>query len=509
MAKLNLNTFKMLLERIPVSKIPNIKLEDYPDDIPADFIDRLHVSDEARDYLRGAVRKRNAVKPPVAPGMRDTPPAARVEDRLSLVEFKRRVRFGKPEDLAQLRPEQIPDRIPSGFLAEAPEHMRQVLEPLIFEALSRSLAEQIRKYADKSPVVVKALDASISPPAAIEVDLFKDELTSFMTRYKEIEALRSKALYDKKKAATVQTQLQNLRRETEQLDEKLVLLNEYRNRLETYTETLVEGAQQYPDDAVMFQDAAARINSQLRELDRAIGPYLTYRLQIVNEEMSAQKGQIKALEERTGSIQAEIDQINEQLEGFTKKQLRNQSILASYSAKRERLGELYDKKAENEIVVSESNLTQWLDTFVEAHLNPVAMEQIGGTGPKAKLSLFYLLSRYCESQEDSARQLAAQTSFPVDADKAVEFMLMSERFVLDYFASKKKETSKGISESAKLRRQALGVLEKDLVDELETHKSIFIEAAKLSKQPEPEGHSDSAPTLLQRLLAIFGIGKRG
>jgi len=73
-----------------------------------------------------------------------------------------------------------------------------------------------------------------------------------------------------------------------------------------------------------------------------------------------------------------------------------------------------------------------------------------------------LLNAFCEQQEAAAKKIARNPFVQADPKQAIEYMLISERFILDYFAKKRAEVIEWLGNAADNRLQTLEGLEANL-----------------------------------------------
>ena len=140
----------------------------------------------------------------------------------------------------------------------------------------------------------------------------------------------------------------------------------------------------------------------------------------------------------------------------------------------QRIYDLVNEIKASEIVISESDLILWLDAIVEASLNDASRNRVIKSLRQARISLFYLLNKFCASQEASAIQIAKNPFIQVDPEKAIKFVLMSETFILNYFTKKKNTATAWLSGAAESKMVELDQLQKDILSELrKASKSMF------------------------------------
>lgn len=120
--------------------------------------------------------------------------------------------------------------------------------------------------------------------------------------------------------------------------------------------------------------------------------------------------------------------------------------------------------------------------IVEASLNEESKVRVVKSLRQARISLYYLLNKFCAAQEASALQIAQNPFIQVNPEKAIKFVLMSEQFILNYFTKKKNTATAWLSGAAENKIAELDQLQKDILVELrKASKSLFkIKNQKLS-----------------------------
>lgn len=141
---------------------------------------------------------------------------------------------------------------------------------------------------------------------------------------------------------------------------------------------------------------------------------------------------------------------------------------------KERLSELHQRILSEDWVMSETQLMRWLDVLVDANLYaPEQAQQL----EQAREDMFFLLTAFCEQQEAAARSVARNPFVQADPQQAIQFMLMSERMILDYFARKRAEISEWLGSTAADRLQSLDGLEKQLILEMKQNLNITTQSS--------------------------------
>ena len=137
---------------------------------------------------------------------------------------------------------------------------------------------------------------------------------------------------------------------------------------------------------------------------------------------------------------------------------------------KERLSELHQRILSEDWVMSETQLMRWLDVLVDANLYATDRAELLQS---ARDDMYFLLTAFCEQQEAAARNVARNPFVQADPQQAIQFMLMSERMILDYFARKRAEINEWLGTTAADRLQSLDGLEKELIAEMKKNIALI------------------------------------
>lgn len=376
------------------------------------------------------------------------------------------------EKIKTIPPEKLPSQVPMRALDQiSSPRKRAEVESLLFSTLTKKLHYDLGDLnEEEQAAVTRALEEAKAWRISVEVRQFNEGLANYSELRQELDKLQKVSFPDEEIQKAAKSKQRELNIQLEKVNQLLDDMYRLRKQRENYIDTLIKNMpkdRSHPE----FDEATNRLQEQSRTIERIIAPFLVMRLVDAEHYMADHKNLIKRLESESSVIQQRINVLVDQLDKEAAKN-RNVYILKAYQDKKNQLSELYKQKASKQVAISETDLTRWLDYFVEANVNEYASQNLNVLSNKVKRSLFFMLGKYCEAQEDSARSLATGSNLAIDADKAIQFILLSERIILDYFAAKKREYSQGISETAKMRLKAVELLERDLIEELKETKEI-------------------------------------
>jgi hypothetical protein len=223
--------------------------------------------------------------------------------------------------------------------------------------------------------------------------------------------------------------------------------------------------------AEKLQLSYERLSTQARDIDSALGEFHTLHLEISAHEMREKHLQIntsdankkelfeqmQVLEE---AIRAPAPLVNKLMPWTKNKQLEEN---------KERLSEFHQRILSEDWVMSETQLMRWLNVLVDANLYAADQSQ---QREQAREDMYFLLTAFCEQQEAAARNVARNPFVQIDPQQAIQFMLMSERMILDYFARKRAEISEWLGGAAAERLESLNQLEKQLLEEMQHNLNV-------------------------------------
>ncbi len=124
------------------------------------------------------------------------------------------------------------------------------------------------------------------------------------------------------------------------------------------------------------------------------------------------------------------------------------------------------------MIISENDLTKWLDGIVDVNLSPFSRARAEKSSRRLRLSLFNLMNKYCALQEEAALQIAHNPLVQTDAELAIKFMLKSEKYILDYFSQKREQLSAWLGNAAKMKLEMLDELEQELIQEMRSNLEL-------------------------------------
>ena len=371
--------------------------------------------------------------------------------RMSLEEFVNFARSKPIHELVGLPVERLPDSIPAEMIRNTAQPLRGVLEKMAFDLGVRELREQQLFEQMFGTTAARAIDLAHDNEAEIAHQRLRQKIQDLEPT---LEKWRSRKMTNYAMGQAIIP-----------LRESVTQIHSLRARLARATLVLQDCQKNPTQFADKLRLNIARLNTQSREIDAALGVFHSLHLEIVAAEMREKHQQIQA----SDSNKKELFEQLQALEEIIRRPVSLADKLMPWANRKqveenkERLSELHQRILSEDWVMSETQLMRWLDVLVDANLYAADQAQLLDS---AREDMYFLLSSFCEQQEAAARNVARNPFVQADPQQAIQFMLMSERMLLDYFARKRAEISEWLGTAATDRLQSLDGLEKELIREM-------------------------------------------
>jgi uncharacterized coiled-coil protein SlyX len=188
--------------------------------------------------------------------------------------------------------------------------------------------------------------------------------------------------------------------------------------------------------------------------------------------MRAKREEIDSRQFEGRQIQERIDTLHEKLEksqGTWRRKLQPGAARRERERLQARIHELTQELKNRETVIAERDMTPWLDSVVDASLfaSSNEAERVLRDG---RLQLFHLLNHFCTQQEAAARQVAQNPFLQLDAQQTIEFLMVSERFIVQYFSRKRSDLTRWVGGEAKRKLGELDKVQSGILNEYRRHK---------------------------------------
>jgi hypothetical protein len=376
-----------------------------------------------------------------------------MSQRLNIEEFTAMVRELSPTEMSKLPLDIMPETIPTQLIRNAPAPMRAVLEKMAFAASQAELRAVQRMDQALGATVLQAMDKARGYEADIAISRLQHRMEDLKPT---LERWRNEKISHHSMAQSMLI----LREEVRELQAE-------RARQARAEVVLIQTLQNPGGFAERLRQALDGIRSVSNKVDQSLGEYLVLQLEVSSADMAEKRTQISEADKVRAALFEELAHLEEQVKSPSSWMAR---LMPWNSSKKEdflrqQISDLYQRVMNEEWVMAESQLIRWLDVIVDASLygNSDAGQN---TLRSARLNLFFLLNAFCEQQEAAAKKIARNPFVQTDPKQAIEYMLISERFILDYFAKKRAEVIEWLGNAADSRLQTLEGLEENLVIEM-------------------------------------------
>ena len=387
------------------------------------------------------------------------------EAPLSLKQFLKLLQTLPPSRISELPIEQLPSNIPSDISEKVPIASRSAVDDLIMEANSFHLKRRMRDQETYGDNVVAALDKAKTTSGSANLRVFKNKILLLVDMLQKAQNGTKKVTNETfvKHIGAINNLLIDVRSETIQLHEKLAILDNVKPAND--------------DDKERIEYSKKLLFKQTTTVGKILSEYYILRLKVLARAIHQKRKLIETREATTKEKQQKLDILREQLDEVQtlwKRTMKRKQTKDDTKEVQQQIYELINEIKASEVVIAEDDLILWLDAIVEASLNEESKKRVSNSLRQARISLYYLLNKFCASQEESALQIAQNPFIQVDPEKAIKFVLMSEQFILNYFTKKKNTATSWLSGTAETKLAELDQLQKDILIELRrASKTMF------------------------------------
>ncbi len=388
-----------------------------------------------------------------------------IQAPLSLQQFLKLLQTLPPARISELPIEQLPNNIPADISEKIPMASRSAVDDLIMAANSFHLKRRMRDQDTYGDQLVAALDKAKTTTGSANLRVFKNKILLL------VDMLQSAQRGTRKVGNTtfvkhinaINNLLIDVRSETIHLHESLANLENVKPIND--------------DDTKRFKTSIGLLRKQTASIGKILSEYYILRLKVLARAIHQKRKLIETREETIQQKQQELDILRADLQEaqtLWKRTMKRKQTKDETKEVQQRIYDLVNEIKASEVVISENDLILWLDAIVEASLNEESKQRVINSLRHARISLYYLLNKFCAAQEASALQIAQNPFIQVDPEKAIKFVLMSEQFILNYFTKKKNTATAWLSGAAESKIAELDQLQKDILIELRrASKSMF------------------------------------
>ena len=388
-----------------------------------------------------------------------------IQNPLSLQQFIKLLQKLPPARIAELPIEKLPNNIPADISEKIPMASRSAVDDLIMTANSFHLKRRMRDQESYGKHVVAALDKAKTATGSANLRVFKNKILLLVEILQSAQRGTKKIGNDTfvKHITSINNLLIDVRSETISLHECLNILEEAKPKND--------------EDKKRFAASILTLKKETQSVGKILAEYYILRLKVLARAIHQKRKLIETREETIQLKQQELDQLQSDLketQSLWNRTMKRKKTVDETKDAQQRIYDLVNEIKASEVVIAESDLILWLDAIVEASLNEDSKQRVTKSLRQARISLFYLLNKFCASQEASAIQIAKNPFIQVDPEKAIKFVLMSEQFILNYFTKKKNTATAWLSGAAENKIAELDQLQKDILTELrKASKSMF------------------------------------
>ncbi len=388
-----------------------------------------------------------------------------VQSPLSLQQFIKLLQKLPPGRIAELPIERLPNNIPADISEKIPMASRSAVDDLIMTANSFHLKRRMRDQESYGAKVVAALDKAKMASGSANLRVFKNKILLLVEMLQSAQRGTKKVGNDTfvKHITSINSLLIDVRSETISLLDNLNILQNTKPANDK--------------DKERFAASLLSLKKETTSVGKILSEYYILRLKVLARAIHQKRKLIEIREETTQIKQQELDDLQADLkeaQTLWNRTMKRKKTIDETKETQQRIYDLVNEIKASEIVIAESDLILWLDAIVEASLNEHSKQRVTKSLRQARISLFYLLNKFCASQEASAIQIAKNPFIQVDPEKAIKFVLMSETFILNYFTKKKNTATAWLSGAAENKMAELDQLQKDILTELRrASKTLF------------------------------------
>jgi len=381
---------------------------------------------------------------------------------LTIQEFSLFVRKASPAQIAKLRPENLPDDIPDELLEEAPYETRGAIENLLFESNALHMNLQME------------VEDEFGEQVSTATSLAKQEGHSRAHREFDGKVKTLVEIYN-----TSKTNPQVLKTDTaEQLRSDLrSLALDLRQESGAFAHAgghLDQAILKSTDEKFnkLFETSRIAVKTKFDKIMKSMNVYTYVRVLEVANDMDYVRDHINGLENEVGMLKQDSAEKREQLKNLTSSFISRHRNAKRIEEVQEEISEILDEINRKEVVISEEDMLDWLDVIVEANLSDTVVQRAERTIGTAKITLFSLLQKYCILQESGARQVAQNPFSQIDPKQSIQYMLRSEKFILDYFLKKRDQMTIWLGDAAEAKLKALDGIEDKVLKELKRNNKL-------------------------------------
>lgn len=377
--------------------------------------------------------------------------------RLSLEQFIALANKLPADKISQIPLTMLPPNIPPDVTEKVPANSRSAVEDLLLSLNSFHLKNRMADVNNYGEEVVVAMDR-------VKVSCNSNTLRVFKNKILQLIKLLQVSKDEDKPIAenTLVSQIVSI-------NNLLLDVRSEHSTMMTIATTIQRAKPVSEQDHIRFNVLHAHLNKSIKATENTLAEYYILRLKLLASIINERRKNIELSEKVTKDHREELYALQTELEStktLWNRTIKRKATLEVEDQVQQRIQTLINEINQKEVIISENDLMLWLDTIVEASLNSTSQIRVTKSLRTARISLYFLLNKFCKMQEDAAIQIAQNPFIQVDPKEAIKYVLMSEKFILDYFTKKKNETTAWLSGAAETKISELESLQKEILAEL-------------------------------------------
>lgn len=386
-----------------------------------------------------------------------TKPVKNKLKKLSLEQFIVLAKKLPADKISQIPLTMLPPNIPPGVIEKVPASSQSAVEDLLLSLNSFHLKNRMADVNNYGEEVVAAMDRAKVSCNSNTLRVFKNKILQLI-KLLQVSKEENKLIPEETLVSHI-TSINNLLLDVRSEDHTMIIT----------AKTIQQAKPISEQDHLKFNALHTHLSKSITATQNTLAEYYILRLKLLANIINDKRKNIELSEKVTKDYREELFALQSELEStktIWNRTVKRKATLEVEEQVQQRIQKLINDINQKEIIISENDLMLWLDTIVEASLNETSQLRVTKSLRTARVSLYFLLNKFCKLQEDAAIQIAQNPFIQVDPKEAIKYVLMSEKFILDYFTKKRNETTAWLSGAAETKITELESLQKEILAEL-------------------------------------------
>ncbi len=390
---------------------------------------------------------------------------------LSLDMLAKLARTLSPDELSQIPISKLPAHIPPEVFRGAPHANQAVLHDLLVELEASHTHEHVEDLHSFGKEIAGAFQRAESTREPRKGNVIGERLQKLASLLHEWRV--SGSTEARTRNASV---FRSLHEEFDQVSDHVAELRDEVAEFNQAEYVLARKAGKAGAKPSRISQAIELLRRKTTPARSRLSQYYSLRLAVCYQEMKNLKVRIETAHTDQVELDAQIESLRSELDSkqsLWRKALGKYRTSDDYTEIQKQITRLVAEKRVREVIVPEESLQRWLDAIVDTCLDDTSNRLSVKLLPTARSLLYKLLTHYCQQQEASAQQIARSPFVQVNAEDAIQFLLLSEQFLLDYFMRRRQENPFWFSSAVEERRGALDEMAETLMEELKQNLRAF------------------------------------